>query len=129
MAGYLRIVNIKGNPDYAAEPHETFIRIDRDSGSVLGNPHPLSKKSDVKQRKEVIRLFETDLKADLVRKGPMSREIDLLAQRVADGENIVGGCHCHPSPCHGDVVAKVVMARAAQIQAEQVTHSAAPGQS
>lgn len=108
--GRIRVVSKRkgGTP---AEADEIVIDGDRKS-AVFGNPHVLSDWESADERAAVIERFNKEnLEPDLASNGPISREIDRLAARVASGEKIALACWCAPLPCHCDLIANNVMRR------------------
>lgn len=99
MIGYIRVGNFRGDKDYAPEPDEVAIAMDR-SHPVLGNRHYLKNRNDPKERHKVIELFDNDCDKDEAENGPISKAINELALRVISGEKIVGMCWCFPKDCH-----------------------------
>ena len=120
--GYVRVTNIRCSPglDNSPQPGESVHRVDR-ANPVLGNRHVLFNRFDAAQRRQVIAAYAADLERDVAAGGPMSREIEHLAERVRLGEQICLACWCAPSPCHGDLIAAKVRERV-----EHLTHSEAP---
>ena len=86
-----------------AAPGETVIDLDR-THPVLGNTFFLRDPNDDAERERVIAQYGQKLDADLKRAGPMSLEIDSLAQRVLRGERLALRCWCAPKHCHVDLV-------------------------
>lgn len=80
----VKVVNVDKGHD-----HDTYIG----RGSTWGNPYAVGFDGD---REEVIRKFSYDFERGFLR---FSKD-DVLALR---GKRL--GCHCKPSPCHGDVLA------------------------
>lgn len=126
MPGSIRVIHIKSLPEDTQG--ETIVRVDR-SHPVLGNRHILKSKLDHAQRAIVIAAYRIELEGDMATGGPMLAAIMALAKRVLSGENIALGCHCHPLPCHGDVIAEHVM-RLVQIMMTYRSHQdgTLPGQ-
>lgn len=98
-------------PDAQPEDDESVVMVDR-SNPVLGNRHILTQKTNIQERERVISAYAKDLEADLAVGGPMSREIDSLAERIRAGEKICLACWCKPSPCHADILVKRIFAKA-----------------
>lgn len=117
--GRVRVTNMRVSmsPETCPEEDESVVVIDR-TNLVLGNKHVLYKKSDLRAREQVIAAYKKDLDADMSRDGPMSRELNELAARVRDGEKLCLSCWCQPSPCHGDLLVKVIN----QINTEIASH-------
>lgn len=91
-------------------------------GSPLGNPwsHKRSKYSvhKVATREEAIAQYAAWIKERLNQpSSPQSHAIDECAKRLAIDGVLVLGCYCKPLPCHGDVLAPIILERAKQLQA------------
>lgn len=97
---YVRIIS-KRQGGKAAKHGETVIDVDRSHPS-LGNRHHLSDWRNDAERAEVIRRHNQDLLADIAAKGPMYRELQKMAARLRDGENLALRCWCAPKPCHAE---------------------------
>jgi len=115
MAGYVRIGNIRSGEQI--DHGEIAVRVDR-ANPVLGNPHKMQRRQDLRERERVIADYADTLEADRISDGPMSRACAELAARVKAGEGLVLMCWCAPLPCHGDVIAKAIM-RLAQEDRQQ----------
>ena len=90
-----------------AKPGETVVDVDR-THPVLGNRHVLQNHKDAAERDRVIEAYAADLAADLMARGPMSREVEALGARVGRGEKLALRCWCAPRKCHGDLLANLV---------------------
>lgn len=99
------------------DPDEMLIEIDR-SNPVLGNRHYMKEKS-LSERDRVIAAHQADLEADVAAGGPISRELEHMAHRVAAGDHLAIVCWCAPAPCHGDNYVRWVYRRVAEILAGQ----------
>jgi hypothetical protein len=86
---------------------ETVVDVDR-TNPVLGNEHILHNQNDAGERDRVIEAYAADLAADLMARGPMSREIEALGERVGRGERLALRCWCAPRKCHADLLARLV---------------------
>jgi len=83
-----RLVNIR-----SGEPYDVFIG----RGSKWGNPFPIEGKIT---REKAIAMYEV-----YIRRNP---------KLLAALPELVGkmlGCYCHPLPCHGDVLLKLLKER------------------
>lgn len=63
-------------------------------GTPFGNPYMLGRDGD---RQEVIRLYKIDFYFKIKNDPVFRAEVEALR-----GKKL--GCHCHPMPCHGDVI-------------------------
>ena len=93
------VVNMKNRPDLraaldGADEHGDVVRIDR--RTRWGNPFLIGRHGS---REEVIERYRTWLWGK-VRKG----EIQVAEIAALNGKTLA--CHCHPLPCHGDVLVK-----------------------
>jgi hypothetical protein len=105
--GSIRTVNKRGDPEFKPEKDELIIEIDRPSGSVLQNRHPMLNKT-MQERERVIKLNYADMVQDIERQGEMHRELHRIAKLVFDGNKVVLMCWCNPLPCHGDHYVKKI---------------------
>lgn len=107
--GYVRVVNVRPDmdPDNKPEEDEVIIPVHRDN-PIFGNKHVLKNKDDPEERKKVIDSFRSDLDRDIMSGGPMSQEIEDIAQRVVAGDKVCLSCFCKPRECHGDVIAGAI---------------------
>lgn len=63
-------------------------------GSPFGNPYVLGVDGD---REEVIRLYRIYFYEKIMKDAKFRLDVEALR-----GKKL--GCHCHPMPCHGDVI-------------------------
>lgn len=91
----------KGAP--AAPAGATIIYIARPS--PLGNPFVMTKESE---RDDVIEKYEAWLRDEWKKNGVVRRELEALAKRVRDGEELALQCWCSPKACHGDVIKRAI---------------------
>ena len=63
-------------------------------GSPFGNPYAIGQDGD---REEVIRLYKVDFYFKIKNDAGFRSKVHALR-----GKRL--GCHCHPMPCHGDVI-------------------------
>ncbi|MEA9886925.1 DUF4326 domain-containing protein [Xanthomonas campestris pv. raphani] len=68
-------------------------------GTVWGNPYPIGRAGD---REEVLRKYQYDFDRRLL---DFFQDHD---RNVAEIRGRVLGCHCKPSACHGDIIARYV---------------------
>lgn len=66
---YIRVVNVRGEPEYQANSDEKVIIAHR-TNPILGNKNPM-KAQTMKERARVIAEYKKDLENDLAIKGPM----------------------------------------------------------
>ena len=103
------IVNMRDRPDLrrlveSRPEHGSVVRIDR--RTRWGNPFRIPQHGS---RAEVVELYRRDLWR-CIRAGEVALEdlADLHAKTVFL-------CHCHPLPCHGDVLARAAEWAAARL--------------
>lgn len=101
------------------------VRIDRPSGSVLQNRHPMRGKTAT-ERARVIALNKADLERDRRVDGPMTQELRRIAAMVADGHEVALMCWCSPLPCHGDHYVEEIRTMAAERAAGRSPDKASP---
>lgn len=107
--GYIRLGNLRVNAPkkYKPKPGESIIRVDRDN-PILGNKHILYDAANEQERSDVLSMYKKDLEFDLLIDGPMSKEIEYIAQRVLGGECIIAMCWCAPLACHAQLIINAV---------------------
>lgn len=98
---YIRIVS-KRKGGVKAQPGEMVIGINRYSGGCLKNPIPLADPNNDKARDRVLAEHQALLDADVAARGPMSEELDRIAEIVASGTPVAFECFCAPKKCHGE---------------------------
>lgn len=87
-----------------AKANETIVYIGRPS--VLGNPYPMNSENE---RNTVIEKYRKWLGGQYNSgTGAVRKELEALAKRVRNGENIALECWCAPCKCHGDVIVKAI---------------------
>lgn len=82
------------------EKGDIVIDISR-TNPLLGNPYPMRDKS-LDERNRVIEANDKRVDLDLASNGPISKELQRIAQLVIDGNSIALSCWCAPCLCHGD---------------------------
>ena len=112
MSGMATVVNMKDRPDLRAalngkDEHGDVVRIDR--RTRWGNPFVIGRHGS---REEVIERY----RAWLWRK-VKSGGISLSELAALNGKTLA--CHCHPLPCHGDVLAKAASWAHARLAADR----------
>jgi len=96
---YVRVVNVRGEPEYQATSDEKVIIAYRDN-PILGNQHVVENRS-MKERNRVIAAFGEDLEADLAIQGPMWKALQEIAYDIVENkQKIALACWCMPCPCH-----------------------------
>lgn len=105
---YIRVVNVKGEPEYQATSDEKVI-IGHRANPILGNRHIMQEKS-IKERDRVIAEYKKDLDADLAAQGPIWQTLQGIAKEIAEKQQKFAiSCHCSPIKCHNDLVIPVVV--------------------
>jgi hypothetical protein len=92
---YIRVVNVRGDPEYQATKNEKIIIAHR-GNSILGNKHPM-KAQTMSERDRVIAEHKKDLDADLDIKGPIFRVLQNIAEDIIENkQKIALQCFCTP---------------------------------
>jgi hypothetical protein len=90
------------------EQNEIKIIIDR-TNPVFGNPFVLKNKNNMQERLKVIDLYEQKFYEEINKNNSVvNNEIEKIVNKIKSGENIALICHCHPLPCHGDIISEYV---------------------
>ena len=101
---YIRIAS-KRKGGVRPQPGELVVVIDR-GNPVLGNRHYLADHNDDAARDRCVDAYQRDLDEDASRRGPISKELRLLAEIVAGGTPLALVCWCAVPyahrRCHGD---------------------------
>jgi len=84
----------------------------RRAGSPLGNPYRIGSDGSRAEVIEHYRQWVTDW-ADNALPSPMHDELDRLVALYRARGALTLLCWCSPAPCHADVLAEVIQARAA----------------
>lgn len=74
---------------------------------TLGNPYPMQD-ATAKERKWVIDQYRAWLREQWTAGGAVRAALEVLAERVRDGECIALECYCAPKACHGDVIKEAI---------------------
>lgn len=105
---YVRVVNVRGEPEYQATSDEKVIIAYRDN-PILGNQHVVENRS-MKERDRVIAAFGEDLEADLTIQGPMWKALQEIAHDIVENkQKIALACWCVPCPCHALKLVPVII--------------------
>lgn len=105
---YIRVVNVKGEPEYQATSDEKVI-IGHRANPILGNRHIMQEKS-MKERDRVIAEYKKDLETDLAMQGPIWQTLQGIAKDIVETkQKFAISCHCSPIKCHNDLVIPVVV--------------------
>ena len=112
MSGMATVVNMKDRPDLRAalegkDEHGDVVRIDR--RTRWGNPFVIGRHGS---REEVIERYRAWLWRKVKGGG-----ISLTELAALNGKTLL--CHCHPKPCHGDVLAKAASWAHARLEADR----------
>ena len=111
MSGMATVVNMKDRPDLCAaldgaNEHGDVVRIDR--RSRWGNPFVIGRHGT---REEVIERYRNWIWSKV-----KSGAVPLSEVAALNGKTLL--CHCHPLPCHGDVLAKAASWAHARLTAD-----------
>ena len=105
---YVRVVNVKGEPEYQAKDDEKVV-IGHRVNLILGNKHIMLEKT-MKERDRVIAEYKKDLEADLAIQGPIWQTLQNIAKEIVENkQKFAISCHCSPIRCHNDLVIPVVV--------------------
>jgi hypothetical protein len=109
MPGYVRVGNLRAKVPKSSKPQpgEIAVRVDRHN-PVLGNQYILYDAANSEERSRVINMYNKDLIFDKFIDGPMTKEIETLANRVIAGDRIILMCWCHPYPCHAHLIVEAI---------------------
>ncbi|MHB1702242.1 MAG: DUF4326 domain-containing protein [Acidobacteriaceae bacterium] len=114
--GSIRVFSLRADQrENGLEPGEAVVRVDR-ANPVMGNPHVLHNQNDPVERAQVIAAYVADSESDWQANGPRRQAVEALAARVASGERIALACWCKPRACHGDWIARQVLACVARLE-------------
>ncbi len=92
---YVRVVNVKGDPEYQAKDDEKVI-IGHRANPILGNKHIMLEKT-MKERDRVIAEYKKDLEADLAIQGPIWQILKGIAKEIVENkQKFAISCHCSP---------------------------------
>jgi hypothetical protein len=83
-----------------SEKGDVVVDADR-SNPLLGNRSHMQTNS-LAERERVIAENNIRVDSDLLVGGPISVELDRLADMVMDGQHVALACHCAPCLCHAD---------------------------
>lgn len=90
---YIRVVNVRGEPEYQANDDEKVIVAHR-GNPIFGNKHPM-KIQTMKERDRVISEYKKDLETDLEVQGPMYKALKEIAKGIVDNkQKIALSCYC-----------------------------------
>jgi Domain of unknown function (DUF4326) len=111
---YLRVVNVRGEPEYQANDDEKVIVAHRDN-PIFGNKHPM-KIQTMKERDRVISEYKKDLETDLKVQGPMYKALKEIAKDIVDNkQKIALSCYCSPLRCHAEHLLPVIVDMAQEL--------------
>lgn len=111
---YIRVVNVRGEPEYQANSDEKVIIAHR-ANPILGNKHPM-KAQTMKERDRVIAEYKKDLDADLAIQGPIWQTLQKIAKEIVENkQKIAFSCFCVPCNCHAFKLLPVVVDMAKEI--------------
>ena len=81
------------------EQHDVYIgRAGKGEAGYFGNPFPLTRWNDAKERSEVLEKYEAYFMKRIQDDAEFKRRVlELKGKRL--------GCFCKPQACHGDVIA------------------------
>lgn len=116
---HVRVINLRGDPEFMANDDEKVISSNRTAGAVLGNIHIVKNRS-MSERDRVIKLFGNTFKDDLAQQGPMWQICQNIADDIIRNKvKIALSCYCAPAPCHLHQVVPVIVQMVQQKLEEQ----------
>lgn len=96
---YIRVVNVRGEPEFQPNEDEKVIIGHRDN-PVLGNKN-VKQSNTMQERDRVIAEHKKDLAADLAIQGPMWQSLQAIAEEIVEKkQKIAISCWCLPRACH-----------------------------
>lgn len=96
---FIRVVNVKGEPEYQANDDERVIVAHR-GNPLLGNKHPM-KMHTLNERRRVILENRKDLNKDLNSQGAIYQFLQIIAEEmIINNQKIAFSCFCLPCDCH-----------------------------
>jgi NADAR domain/Domain of unknown function (DUF4326) len=104
---YIRVVNVRGEPEYQSTKEEKVI-IGHRGNPVLGNPFPMKVQS-MSERDRVISLYKEHLDNDIAKQGPIYQLLQSIAQDIVQNkQKIALSCFCSPAPCHLNLLVPII---------------------
>lgn len=114
---YIRVVNVRGEPEYQATSNEKVI-VGHRGNPILGNKHPM-KEQTLKERDRVIAEYKKDLEEDLATQGPMYHSLKDIAKDIVENKQKVAlQCFCSPLPCHLLTLVPIIVNLSKELDAE-----------
>ena len=105
---YIRVVNVRGEPEYQATPDEKVV-VGHRGNPILGNKHAM-KAQTMKERDRVIEEHSKDLELDLEQQGPIYKLLKAIAKDIVDNkQKIAISCYCSPLLCHNDLLVPIIV--------------------
>ncbi len=92
---YIRVVNVRGEPEYQANSDEKVI-VGHRGNPILGNKHQMESQS-IKERDRVIEEHKKDLDADLANQGPIYHTLKEIAKDIVENKQKIA-LQCFFSP-------------------------------
>jgi hypothetical protein len=114
---YIRVVNVRGEPEFQSTSDEKVI-VGHRGNPVLGNKHPM-KEQTLKERNRVIVEYKKDLDADLAIQGPIYHTLKDIAKDIVENkQKIALQCFCSPLPCHLLTLVPIIVSLSKELDAE-----------
>lgn len=111
---YVRVVNVRGTPEYQPKEDEKVITANRDN-PTLGNKHPALVHT-IDERMRVIAACKVDLDKDLEEEGPISKVLFNIALEIVENKQKMAlACWCTPLKCHCDLYVPVIVKMAQEV--------------
>lgn len=119
---YIRVVNVRGDPEYQATKDERVI-IGHRGNPILGNKNP-KEANTMAERDRVIEESKKDLEADLAVQGPIWHALHEIATDIVENKQKVAiACWCAPTRCHTEAYLPVVVDMAKKLLKEKLDDS------
>lgn len=119
---YIRVVNVRGEPEYQATPDERVVIGHRDN-PILGNKTP-KEEHTMAERERVIAESKKDLDKDLAIQGPIWHALQEIAKDIVENKQKVAiACWCTPARCHTDAYIPVIVDMARKLLKEKLDES------
>ena len=105
---------------YTHTPTDNDIYIGR--GSPLGNPFKIGEQSiahfpKVLTREDVIAEYQPYILNQINNSNPsVCNELDRIAYKCLDGQDVNLVCFCKPRECHGDIIKSILDAKLAEVR-------------
>lgn len=115
---YIRVVNVRGDPEYQPNEDEKVIAAHRDN-PTLGNKHPALVHT-IEERSRVIAACKCDVEHDIEQEGPIYQTLYKIALDIIENKQKVAlACWCMPRNCHAEIYVPIIVELGSQILDER----------